>query len=150
MLGFGAVLAAGHDYPPLDSGPIFIGAILLFFGSFFLHVSAALHKGMAQYFGVVTFLTAGAVILLLLVSAAVFGNGGTGPPTGDDDGHSGGWQRWVIPTLTLGHVLFAGEILAARANRRAAGRRRIGLSRGTDRFAGARGSASWIPGNAVV
>jgi hypothetical protein len=75
MLGFGAVLAAGHYYPPLDSGPIFIGAMLLFFGSFFVHVSGAVHKGMAPYFGVVTFLTAGAVILLLLLSAAVFGNG---------------------------------------------------------------------------
>jgi hypothetical protein len=74
MLSFGAVLAAVHYYPPLDSGPIFIGGIVLFFGSFFLYISAASHKGMAQYSGVLTFLTGGAVILLLLASAVVFVN----------------------------------------------------------------------------
>jgi hypothetical protein len=41
---------------------------------FFLYVSAASHKGVAQHFGVVTFLAGGAVILLFLVSIVVFAN----------------------------------------------------------------------------
>jgi hypothetical protein len=48
---------------------------VLFFGSFLLYISAASHRGMAQFAGVVAVLAGAAAMLMLVASAAVVANG---------------------------------------------------------------------------